>query len=99
MPPIESVSDRSPTASMPIGTSWKMERFWLSMCAVPWLLDRSILWRIKFAFQPTADIGRSLDLCQFLVEQEFRDPRRRRDLHLQNIGLSREQHTPGPKVR
>src|SRR6266550_9110156 len=106
MPPIESVSWRCPVAAMPIGTSCSsgcilslMARVLSELPPVSQLSNLSVLRPIELALDPGADVARSLDLRQIVVEHELGDADCCRHFRLQNVGLAREQHAPRTQTR
>ena len=54
---------------------------------------------IQLTFDPFADIGRLLYRRQTLLEHELCNSSCGRNLHLTDLGLTREQHAPGAKFR
>src|SRR5229473_2988065 len=99
MPPIESVSWRSPAAAMPIGISCSSGCGLSLMARVPSERPRvsrrsnlSVLRPVELALDPGADVARPLDLRQTLIEHELGDANCRRHFRLQDVGLAWEQH-------
>src|ERR1700681_1522620 len=106
MPPIESVSWRSPVAAIPIGMSCSsgcvlslMARILSERSPVSRLLHLSILRPVELALDPGADVARPLDLRQTLIEHELCDARGRGYFGLQDVGLAWEQHAPRTQAR
>src|SRR6266566_2070164 len=99
MPPIESVSWRCPVAAMPIGTACSsgcilslMARVLSERSPVSRLSNLSIMRPVELSPDPGADVARSLDLRQIVVEHELGDADCCRHFRFQNVGLAREQH-------